>query len=112
MNAIARELVLQEGKSHNPAQPTIETVALLRTELQEVINALALLGLQRCCRCRRFLRSSEAGALFDYTEVVCYSCVVEVRVWANQCARSREARVKTSILVTQISPGTGQARSG
>jgi hypothetical protein len=77
MNAIARELVSQEGKSHNPAQPTTETVAQLRTELQEVINALALLGIQRCCRCRRFFRSSEAGALFDYTEVVCYSCVPE-----------------------------------
>jgi hypothetical protein len=77
MNAIARELVSQEGKSHNPAQPTTETVAQLRTELQEVIDALALLGIQRCSRCRRFFRSSEAGALFDYTEVVCYSCVPE-----------------------------------
>lgn len=77
MNAIAPELVSQEGKSHNPAQPTTETVAQLRTELQEVIDALALLGIQRCCRCRRFFRSSEAGALFDYTEVVCYSCVPE-----------------------------------
>jgi hypothetical protein len=75
MNAIARELSAHEGNSHNPAQATTETVAQLRTEVQEVIKALALLGIQRCCCCRRFFRASETGALFDYGEVVCYSCV-------------------------------------
>ena len=77
MNAIARELVSKEGNSHNPAESPTETVAQLRTEMQEVINALTLLGIQRCTCCRRFFRSSEAGTLFDYGEVVCYSCIPE-----------------------------------
>jgi hypothetical protein len=78
MNAIARELVSEGNDSHSSAQmsPT-ETVAQLRTEIQELINALALLGIQRCSRCRQFFRSSEAGALFDYGELVCYACVPE-----------------------------------
>jgi hypothetical protein len=53
----------------------LETLAHVEHDLNDVIAALALLGVKRCSQCKQFFRSSEPGTLFDYGQLVCYECV-------------------------------------
>jgi len=76
MNLALHQTLSEEPGAHRPAENSlVETLAQVQTELKDLISALALLGIQRCSRCRRFFRSSESGALFDYGELVCFACV-------------------------------------
>jgi hypothetical protein len=52
-----------------------ESVSRVEHDLNDLIRALALLGVTRCSQCRQFVRSAEPGALFDCGQFVCYGCV-------------------------------------
>ena len=52
-----------------------ETVSRIERDLNDLVEALALLGVKRCSCCRHFFRSTDPGALFDYGQLVCFSCI-------------------------------------
>jgi hypothetical protein len=54
-----------------------DVLARHQLELDRVKDALALLGVNACAWCRKFVRRSDPGALFDAGELVCYSCIRE-----------------------------------
>jgi hypothetical protein len=69
---------LPDTLTHDPAEHSaLDAVAHLEHELNDIVAALALLGVKRCSQCRQFFRSSEAGALFDCGQLICYACVPE-----------------------------------
>jgi hypothetical protein len=73
-----QELVngLREVGTREPAEDTLfETVSHIERDLNDLIDAMALLGVKRCSQCKHFVRTSDPGALFDYGKVVCYECV-------------------------------------
>jgi hypothetical protein len=51
-------------------------------DLNDLIDALALLGVKRCSQCKKFLRSADRGALFDCGQLICYSCIPDW--WSSQ----------------------------
>lgn len=56
----------------------------IERELAALRNALVLLGLRQCSRCRKYLRLAEPGALFDAgQQMVCYGCSYDW--WTNMC---------------------------
>jgi hypothetical protein len=62
--------------TRNPAElSSFETLARVEHDLNDLIDALALLGVKRCSQCRRFFRSADPGALFDCGQLVCYGCI-------------------------------------
>jgi hypothetical protein len=61
-----------------------ESVSRVECDLNDLIGALALLGVKRCSQCRKFFRSDEPGALFDCGEIVCYKCIPD---WWSSCSR-------------------------
>ena len=64
------------GRGIVPSENNLfESLADVARDLQDVINALALLGIVRCSQCKQFSRASDAGAIFDYGKLVCYGCV-------------------------------------
>jgi len=54
----------------------------IQTDLENIKQGLALLGLKQCVHCGKFYRSSDHGALFESTELVCYACVRDW--WADK----------------------------
>lgn len=52
-----------------------ETVSRIERDLNDLVEALALLGVKRCSCCRHFFRSSDPGVLFDYGKLVCFTCI-------------------------------------
>ena len=46
-------------------------------EIERMKDALALLGVVPCFHCRKFLRRSEPGAIFDAGDLICYGCIPE-----------------------------------
>jgi len=54
-----------------------DILARHQLELDRMKDALALLGVNACTRCRKFVRRSDPGALFDAGELVCYGCIRE-----------------------------------
>ena len=63
------------NETRGAADSLLETLSHVQHDLNDVIAALALLGVKRCCQCKHFFRSSEPGSLFDYGKLVCYECV-------------------------------------
>jgi len=61
-----------------------ESVSRVEQDLDDLIDALALLGVKRCSQCRQFFRSSEPGALFDCGQIVCYKCIPD---WWSSSSR-------------------------
>ncbi len=64
------------------------TLARIEHDLNDLIEALALLGVKRCSQCRKFFRSSDPGALFDcgqFGQLVCYDCIPDW--WSSQSMR-------------------------
>jgi len=51
------------------------TLTRVEHDLNDLIEALALLGVKRCSQCRKFFRSSDPGVLFDCGQLVCYGCI-------------------------------------
>jgi len=66
------------AEAHEPGEPpSFETLARLERDVNDLIGALALLGVKRCGHCKQFFRSSDPGALFDCGELVCFGCIRE-----------------------------------
>ena len=55
--------------------PLEEVLARQQLDLDRLKDALALLGVSACSWCKKFLRRSDPGSLFDAGELVCYGCI-------------------------------------
>jgi len=66
---------LHEHGSQSAQGGWFETLEQLEHDLNDLVDAFALLGIKRCTQCRKFFRSTEPGALFDSGELICFSCV-------------------------------------
>ena len=70
-----------------------EVVSRIERELVHVKDALGLLGVQPCHRCKRYFRRADHGALIDCGDLVCYECIHEW--WPHRCeelsVKDREA---------------------
>ena len=65
-----------ESGTPDPAEDSLfATLARVEHDLNDLIDALALLGVKRCLQCRKFFRCADPGALFDCGQFVCYSCL-------------------------------------
>jgi hypothetical protein len=62
-----------------------EMLARHELELSRLKDALGLLGVSPCFRCKKFFRRTDTGALFDAGELVCYSCVHDW--WTERCTQ-------------------------
>jgi hypothetical protein len=54
-----------------------EILARQQLDLERLKDALGLLGVSACSWCKKFLRRSDPGALFDGGEPICYGCIRE-----------------------------------
>ncbi|HEV2468904.1 MAG TPA: hypothetical protein VGS78_06895 [Candidatus Sulfotelmatobacter sp.] len=51
-------------------------LAAIERNLNDLVQALNLLGVKRCGHCKKFFRTSNPGALFAAAgEVVCFECI-------------------------------------
>src|SRR3984893_14883820 len=67
---------LSQAGTHDLAENSLfETLSRVEHDLNDLIGAMALLGIKRCSQCRQFFRSAEPGALFDCEQLVCYKCI-------------------------------------
>ena len=56
----------------------LERLARVERDLDLLRDGLALLGVKRCARCKRFYQISDGSALFDDGfEMICYACIRE-----------------------------------
>ncbi len=62
-----------------------EILAQQRGELDRLKDALGLLGVNACFWCKKFLRRSDPGMLFDAGELICYGCIRDW--WPQRCAQ-------------------------
>ncbi|MGA7474092.1 MAG: hypothetical protein WBW60_15285, partial [Candidatus Sulfotelmatobacter sp.] len=63
-----------------------EILARQALDLDRLKDAFGLLGVSPCSWCKKFLRRSDPGALFDAGgELICYSCIPEW--WPQRCAQ-------------------------
>ena len=62
-----------------------ETLSRIEHDFNDLVEALALLGVKRCFRCRHFFKSSNPGSLFDYGRLVCFTCIPDW--WSAQSAQ-------------------------
>jgi hypothetical protein len=62
-----------------------EIVARQAAEIERLKDAFALLGVSACSWCKKFLRRTDPGALFDAGELVCYGCIHQW--WPERCAQ-------------------------
>ncbi len=67
--------LLQAGTHDAPEDSVIASLAHVEHDVEDLVAALALLGVKRCSRCRQFFRSTDPGALFDAGPLVCYTCI-------------------------------------
>jgi hypothetical protein len=63
--------------------PLEEVLARQQLDLDRLRDALALLGVSACSWCKKFLRRSDPGSLFDAGDLVCYGCIHEW--WPQVC---------------------------
>ena len=63
-------------------------------EIERMKDALALLGVVPCFHCRKFLRRTEPGAIFDAGELICYGCIPE---WWPQRSGELESKERDNI---------------
>jgi hypothetical protein len=72
--------------AHDPAEDALPA-ALTRIEhdLNDLIGALALLGVKRCSECRQFFRCADPGTLFDCGQLICYGCIPDW--WSSMSTR-------------------------
>jgi hypothetical protein len=60
------------------SNPSVEeTLTRQQFDLDRLKDALGLLGIIACSRCKKFYRRTEPGTLFDAGELVCYACIHE-----------------------------------
>lgn len=76
---------LSQAGPHDLAENSLfESVSRIEHDLNDLIGALALLGVKRCSQCRQFFRSAEPGALFEAGQIVCYKCIPD---WWSSASR-------------------------
>jgi hypothetical protein len=75
----------QAGPNDLTENSLFESVSRVEHDLQDLIGALALVGVKRCSQCRQFFRSAEPGALFDCGQIVCYKCIPDW--WSSYSGR-------------------------
>ena len=64
--------------------PTIDDIlARQQVDLDRLKDAFGLLGIAACSRCRKFLRRTDPGSLFDAGELICFGCIHEW--WPQRC---------------------------
>jgi hypothetical protein len=56
---------------------TEKTLADYQVEIERMRDAFALLGVNACAWCKKFVRRSDPGAMFDAGELICYGCIRE-----------------------------------
>jgi hypothetical protein len=67
---------LSEAAPHDPAENSLfETLSSVERDVNDLIGALALLGVKRCSQCKQFFRTADPGALFENGHTVCYACI-------------------------------------
>ena len=72
--------------AHDPAEDSLfATMTRVEHDLNDLIDALALVGVKRCSQCRKFFRCTDPGALFDCGPLVCYGCIPDW--WSSQSMR-------------------------
>jgi hypothetical protein len=71
--------------TEEPNPSSQEVLARHQLDLDRLKDALALLGINPCSWCKKFLRRSDPGALFDAGELVCYGCIPEW--WSQRAAQ-------------------------
>ena len=77
---------LSEAGTHDPAEDSLfATLSRVEHDVNDLMEALALLGVKRCSQCRKFFRCAEPGALFDCGELVCYGCIPDW--WPSESMR-------------------------
>jgi hypothetical protein len=64
-----------DGTSTPVEAPSYEVVARMENDINDLIGALAVLGVERCSKCKQFFRKSDPGAVFDCGSLICYECV-------------------------------------
>ena len=62
-----------------------ESLARQALEIERLKDALGLLGVNPCAWCKKFVRRTDPGALFDAGELICYGCIAEW--WPQRCAQ-------------------------
>jgi hypothetical protein len=65
----------------DPNQALHDRLAGVQQDLERLTSGLALLGIKPCGSCKKFFRTSEPGAVFESSVVVCYGCIPD---WWNQ----------------------------
>ena len=77
---------LSQVGAHDPTENSLfATLARVEHDLNDLIGALALLGIKRCFQCRQFFRCADPGALFECEQFVCYDCIPDW--WPSLSAR-------------------------
>jgi hypothetical protein len=77
---------LSQVEAQGPTENSLfATLARVDHDLNDLIGALALLGVKRCSRCRQFFRCADPGALFDCGQLVCYGCIPDW--WSSMSVR-------------------------
>ena len=61
-----------------------DIVARQALEIERMREAFALLGVNPCAWCNKYVRRSDPGAMFDAGELICYACI---REWWPQRSR-------------------------
>jgi hypothetical protein len=54
-----------------------DIVARQALEIERMREAFALLGVNPCAWCNKYVRRSDPGAMFDAGELICYACIRE-----------------------------------
>src|ERR1022692_1613485 len=62
--------------SDNQGKSLDERLTTLEHGLENLKSGLGLLGIRSCSLCGTFYRRSDAGALCDCGELVCYECIL------------------------------------
>jgi hypothetical protein len=74
MVPFAGETKSMAEKSDTPLEVVL---ARQQLDLDRLRDALGLLGVSDCSWCKKFLRRSEPGSLFDAGELICFGCIHE-----------------------------------
>src|SRR5580692_8943593 len=76
-----------------------EIVARQAAEIERLKDAFGLLGVSACSWCKKFLRRTDPGALFDAGELVCYGCIHQW--WPTRCVQL-STKERENLVVVQF----------
>lgn len=79
--ALRHESSQNNGTRSSSDGSEADALSHMKRDINDLVSALALLGIGRCSQCRQFFQRSDPGALFDYGQLVCYECILDW--WAS-----------------------------